>query len=96
MFFLVDPVFPTYDASSIAPQQRELVLEAMRSADSGSLFQKLPMQILDHIVNFTPAMTRKEAMAYREELMSERKVFVNDHESEYFGQVSLSSRCGLI
>lgn len=83
VFFLVDPDMPTYSATYIPPQQREWIREAMH----GGLWDKLPVELLDHILNLSAVLTRKEADEYRDELMSERKVFVNEHDSQYFGQV---------
>jgi len=48
-------------------------------------FAKLPVKLLDLIVNeYGDAMTREEAETYREELVSERSVAVQQSNSSYF------------
>jgi hypothetical protein len=74
----------TYSASYIPPQQKEWIREAMQ----GGLWDKLPVELLDHTLSLSAVMTRKEADEYRKELMEERKVFVTEHDSQYFGQAS--------
>ncbi|KAJ6524441.1 hypothetical protein DFH09DRAFT_1250825 [Mycena vulgaris] len=82
--FLVNPtVDPIASATDIPPQQGEWAAEALQqaSADSGSLMFQLPQELADLITTNLPAsvMTRKEAEAYRLELMEERTVFVDSH-----------------
>ena len=88
VFFLVDPTQRILSATDVAPQQREWVTEAMHGAGQNSAFAKLPMELLTMISNENDgAMTRVEAERYREELMSERTVFIEQNDSAYFGMV---------
>lgn len=55
----------------------------------GALFGKLPVELLDMTADLVEGtMSREEADAYRLELMKERTVFVDQSDSEFFGQVS--------
>jgi len=88
VFFLVDPSQRVPSATDVAPQQREWVTEAMHGAGQNSAFAKLPVELLTMISNENDgAMTRVEAERYREELMSERTIFVEQNDSAYFGMV---------
>lgn len=54
----------------------------------GSLFRKLPRELLDMIVeNVDGLVSRKEANKFREDLMRERGLFLNQHAAEFFGVV---------
>lgn len=84
VFFLVDPVQKVPSATDVAPQQREWVEEALRSAGATSALTKLPVEILTMISEENDGtMSRLEAEEYREELMDERTVFVE--ENDFFG-----------
>ena len=86
VFFLIDPTQRVFSATDVAPQQLERVTEAMRGAGRSSAFSKLPMEILTMISNENEGvMTRAEAEKYREELISEKVVFVEDNDGSYFG-----------
>ena len=92
VFFLVDPTQRVPSATEVAPQQREWVAEAMHGAGANSVLAKLPVEILTMISEENDGtMTRSEAEKYREELMSERTVFVEETDVEdYFGMVRAS------
>ena len=88
VFFLVDPTQRVLSATEVTPQQREWVTEAMYHAGQNSAFTKLPVELLAMISSENEAaMTRSEAEKYREELMSERVVAVEENDRAYFGRV---------
>ena len=88
VFFLVDPTQRVPSATDVAPQQHGWVTEAMHGAGQNSAFAKLPVELLTMISNENDGtMTRVEAERYREELMSERTVFIEKNDSAYFGMV---------
>ena len=88
VFFLVDPTKRVLSATDVAPQQREWVTDAMYSAGQNSVFAKLPLELLTMISNANDvAMSRSEAERYREELMSERVISVEENSRTYFGSV---------
>ena len=87
VFFLVDPTQKVPSATDVAPQQRERVEEALGSADATSALTKLPVEILTMISEENDGtISRSEAEEYREELMGERTVFVEEN-SDFFGMV---------
>jgi len=93
VFFLVDPTQRVPSATEVAPQQREWVAEAMHNAGANSVFARLPVEILAMISEENDGtMTRLEAEDYREKLMSERTVFVDENNEGYFGMVRMSIR----
>ncbi|KAJ7688959.1 hypothetical protein B0H17DRAFT_1169438 [Mycena rosella] len=86
--FLVDPtVDPIASTTDVPPQQAEWAAEALQQAwrDPGSLVSCLPQELVDLIKERLPAMTRKEAEAYRLELMKERTAFVGTHSETAYG-----------
>ena len=88
VFFLVDPTQRVPSATDVAPQQREWVVEAMHDADASSAFTRLPIEILTMISEESDGtMTRSEAEEYREKLMAERTVFVEENTEGYFSMV---------
>ena len=88
VFFLVDPTQKILSATDVAPQQREWISEAMYHASHNSSFAKLPVELLTMISSENEgAMTRSEAEKYREELMSERVIAVEESNRGYFGRV---------
>ena len=88
VFFLVDPTQKVPSATDVAPQQHEWVTEAMHDPGQNSVFAKLPTELLTMISNENEGtMTRLEAEKYREELMSERSIFVEENDRAYFGMV---------
>ncbi|KAF9779870.1 hypothetical protein BJ322DRAFT_1129730 [Thelephora terrestris] len=88
VFFLVDPTQTIPSATNVPPQQREWVTEAMHRANANSALAKLPLEILTMISKETDGtMSRSEAEEYREELMAERTVFVEENDQDYFGYV---------
>ena len=93
VFFLVDPTQRVPSATDVAPQQDGWVTEAMHGAGQNSAFAKLPIELLTMISNENDvAMTRVEAERYREDLMSERTVFIEKNDSDYFGMVRAHPR----
>jgi hypothetical protein len=85
--FLVDPTYTIPSATTVAPQQREIIHEAMLVADGSSLLDRLPTELIDIISGGNDGtMSRAEAEAYRLELMDERTVFAEENDSNYFGQ----------
>ena len=93
VFFLVDPTQRIPSATEVAPQQREWVAEAMHSAGANSVLAKLPVEILKMISEENDGtMTRSEAEKYREELMAERTVSVEENDEAYFGMVRTPAR----
>jgi len=90
VFFLVDPTRGILSATDVAPQQSEWVTDAMYQAGQNSAIAKLPIEILTMISNETKgAMSRLEAEKYREELMSEREIAVEESDRCYFGKAPL-------
>lgn len=88
VFFLVDPTQKVPSATEVAPQQREWVSEAIHDASANSALARLPAEIRMMISEENDGtMTRSEAEKYREELMAERTVFVEESDKEYFGMV---------
>ena len=97
VFFLVDPTHRVLSTTDVGPQQREWATQAMRDAGQNSAFARLPVEILKMISNENDgAMSRPEAEKYREELMSERVVCVEENDRTYFGAVGPRrwERCG--
>ena len=85
--FLVDPTHTIPSATTVPPQQREIIREAMLTAERSSWLGKLPTELIDIISGGNDGtMSRAEAEAYRLELMEERTAFVEASDSNYFGQ----------
>jgi len=99
VFFLVDPTYRIPSTTDVAPQQKDWLIDLTHRNNLDTHFAKLPVELLDLIVNeYGDAMTREEAEAYREELMSERSVAVQQSNSSYFEVVSpphFLSRCAI-
>ena len=92
VFFLVDPTRRVPSTTDVAPQQREWVMEAMHSANANSALAKLPVEILSVISEGTgETMSRWEAKKYREQLMNERTIFVEQNDRDFFGKVRTPS-----
>ena len=88
VFFLIDPTQRVLSATDVAPQQREWITDAMCDAGQDSAFAKLPLELLTKISDANDGvMTRLEAEKYREKLMSERVVSVEESDRAYFGMV---------
>ena len=88
VFFLVDPTQRVLSATNVGPQQREWVTEVMCNAGRNSAFANFPTELLKMILDANDGlMTRSEAEMYREELMSERAVSVEENDMAYFGAV---------
>jgi hypothetical protein len=85
--FLVDPTYTIPSATTVPPQQREIIREAMLRVDNSSWLGRLPTELIDMISGGNDRLiSRAEAEAYRLELMDERTVFVEESDSNYFGQ----------
>ena len=85
--FLVDPTHTIPSATTVAPQQREIIRDAMLVVDSSSWLGRLPTKLIDIISGGNDgAMSRAEAKSYRLELMDERTAFVEASDSNYFGR----------
>ena len=85
--FLVDPTQTIPSATTVGPQQREIIREAMLATDNSSWLSKLPTELIDIISGGNDgAMSRAEAEKYRLDLMEERTVFVEESNTNYFGQ----------
>ena len=85
VFFLVDPTRKVLSATDVAPQQREWVTDAMRSAGLESAFATLPLELLTMISDETEGtMTRLEAVKYRDKLMSERIICAEENNGTCF------------
>jgi len=90
VFFLVDPTQRVFSATDVGPQQHEWVTEVISNAGQDSVFANLPTELLSMILGEDDGvMTRSEAEKYREELMSERVVSVEENDRVYFGAVGL-------
>ena len=77
--FLIDPTYTIPSATTVPPQQREIIREAMLTSDKPSRFDKLPMELIDMIAGGNDGtMSRAEAEAYRLELMDERIAVVEE------------------
>ncbi|KAG9100176.1 hypothetical protein FS749_016039 [Ceratobasidium sp. UAMH 11750] len=84
--FLVDPAIHRPSTTIVPPQQRAWLADTV-SADRTfkASFSKLAPEIIDHISSLVDGtMTRKEAEAYRLELMDERKAFVAENDEMFF------------
>ena len=85
--FLVDPTHTVPSATTVAPQKREIIRDAMLAVDNSSWLGRLPAELIDIISGGNDGtMSRAEAEAYRLELMDERTAFVEASDSNYFGQ----------
>lgn len=86
VFFLVDPsIDPIPSATDIPPQQADWVSETVEvlGGDPTSHFSSLPAELSSAIVekleSSNTQMRRRDAEAYRLELMKERTVFTKKH-----------------
>lgn len=84
VLWLVDPHYRVLSTGNVPPQQHEWWKEKAREAVNGRVSNELQAMIEDQLRDGT--MTRKEAKAYRRELMAERSTFVDvvrNHVREY-------------
>jgi hypothetical protein len=89
--FLVDPTYTIPSATTIAPQQRDLIRDAMFEADNSGL-GRLLVQLVEVISGGNDGtMSRAEAEAYRLDIMEERTAFVRASDSGYFGTTGAGS-----
>ncbi|KIO23097.1 hypothetical protein M407DRAFT_27424 [Tulasnella calospora MUT 4182] len=83
---LVDPECTIPSTTNISPQQTDWTREAIGT--TGTLFAKLPMEILDMVEGAAHEggmlKTRDEAEAYRLEVIEERKACVKHQNAHYF------------
>ncbi|KAJ7183246.1 hypothetical protein C8R46DRAFT_511843 [Mycena filopes] len=87
VFFLVDPTISIISATSVPPQQTEVVKHILRSQVSSSRLSSLPIELLDYIAELVPGVqTRAEAEAVRAELMAERSVMIKSVDNEFFSR----------
>ncbi|TFY64227.1 hypothetical protein EVJ58_g2765 [Rhodofomes roseus] len=82
VFFLVDPHIKIPSASIVAPQQASWVQRALPGT---VLWERLPVELQDIVLNYADFMTDQQAKAYREELMNERTAFVETVDENRFG-----------
>jgi len=90
LVLLVDPTQRVPSATDVGPQQREWVTEIVHGADPKYVFGSLPVELLTMISDEVDG-SRK----YREELMTERTVFVEANSEDCFGMVRARLRCAL-
>ena len=74
-------------ASQVGPQQKAWILNFMHDTSengvSGTYLARLPVELREEIVAFLPGlMTQAEANKIREELMQERRQYVDDYNQE--------------
>ncbi|KAG8684099.1 hypothetical protein FRC08_013905 [Ceratobasidium sp. 394] len=84
--FLVDPAIHRPSTTTVPPQQHTWLTSTI-SADPTlkASFRKLAVETIDHIYSFVDGtMTRKEAEAYRLELMGERTAFEAENNEKFF------------
>lgn len=81
-FFLVDPdVHPVISTSSVAPQQREWIKQAVFD----HIDARLPVEVVDQIVEETEGlMDGDEAIACREEMLEVRESFRKANNNYHF------------
>ena len=97
VFFLVDPTRKVLSATNVVPQQQEWVTDAMYQAGQNSGFSKLPFELLTMISSKNEgAMTRLEADKYRNGLMFERVIAVEENDRAYFGRTRRRRSIGMI
>ncbi|EPS95159.1 hypothetical protein FOMPIDRAFT_1132922 [Fomitopsis schrenkii] len=82
VFFLVDPHVTIPSASVVAPQQASWKLRAISGT---TLWERLPVELHDIVADDADMITFEQAKEYREELMSERTIFVDTVNGERFG-----------
>ena len=81
--FLVDPALHTPSTTNVPPQQQEWSLNA--TAANPTLKERFAPEIINLIDSLGDGtMTRKEAEAYRLELMDERTMFVEKNTERVF------------
>ena len=86
--FFVDLTHIIPYATTSAPQQREMIQEAMLAADNSSWLGQLPAEPINIISSRNGGtMSGGEAEAYSLELMDKRTAYVEESDSNYFGQV---------
>ncbi|EIN12300.1 hypothetical protein PUNSTDRAFT_96961 [Punctularia strigosozonata HHB-11173 SS5] len=78
VFFLVDPTVTVPSASTIPLQRKDWIHRAIAeaTADPRSLWSKLPVEVIDIILDHSHAISSESAAQIREELMDERTQFI--------------------
>ena len=82
VFFLVDPCFMIPSASVVAPQQGSWIERAVAGT---TLWERLPVELQDIVMDHVNFMTLEQAKVYRKELMAERTAFVETVDGQRFG-----------
>ncbi|KAG2389332.1 hypothetical protein C9374_013892 [Naegleria lovaniensis] len=84
VFFVVDPNHPIISTQNVDIQRMDFLINKY------FLFNKLlPFHVVHKILSFLPHFTRAEALKYREDLMNQRKFFVNEQNVEVEREFSL-------
>ncbi|ETW81407.1 hypothetical protein HETIRDRAFT_51381, partial [Heterobasidion irregulare TC 32-1] len=98
-FFLVDPNVRINSATNVPPQQKQWYREALDVPEAASGSGQVPrasaftVEVKNMIVEHVDGlMTREEAEQYREELMQERRGFVNTYNTDVM-EVRTFSMC---
>lgn len=98
-FFLVDPNVRINSATNVPPQQKQWYREALDIPEAASGSGQVPrasaftVEVKNMIVGHVDGlMTREEAEQYREELMQERRGFVNTYNTDVM-EVRTFSMC---
>ncbi|KAH9926109.1 uncharacterized protein B0H18DRAFT_1006567 [Fomitopsis serialis] len=82
VFFLVDPNVKVPSASDVGPQQEAWIRSALGTTQ---LWQRLPSELREMVLEELAAVTEEQAKKYREELIEERTAFVQTVDEERFG-----------
>jgi hypothetical protein len=82
VFFLVDPSERVLSTMNVPPQQQSWYVPALLRTRA---FGDMPEELVSNIVEYLQVpMNSDVAAEYREELMAERKYFINENTSTYF------------
>lgn len=85
VFFLVKPTFRIPSTTEVGPQQREWAeREIWKDRARGSTLPVLPPELWGKVLEESGLWTMEEAKKVREELMQERKYFVEQEQGELF------------
>ncbi|KAF0980401.1 hypothetical protein FDP41_013615 [Naegleria fowleri] len=84
VFFVVDPKHPIISTKNVDIQRFDFLMNKYFI-----LNKILPFHIVYKILNFFPHMKKAEALKYREDLMNQRKFFINAQNEEIEREFSL-------
>ncbi|KAH9914456.1 uncharacterized protein B0H18DRAFT_125990 [Fomitopsis serialis] len=84
VFFLVDPNIKVPSTSDIGPQQEGWIRAALESTQ---LWQRLPSELRESVLERLGAVTEEQAKKYREELMKERTACLQTVDGQRFGNL---------